>query len=329
MKATITATARYLPERVLTNFDLEKIIDTSDEWIRTRTGIEKRHIVREGQATAEMSTNVAKQLLDRTNTDPNDVDIIIVATVTPDRCFPSTAAVVQNNISAKNAWGYDLSGACTGFLYALDCGTNFIASGKYKKVMVIGADTMSSIVDYTDRNTCVLFGDGAGGVMLEPSEENGEIIDSILRIDGAGGDYLQMPAGGSLKPASHETVDKRMHYIHQDGRTVFKFAVKGMADVSAEILRKHKIPGEDIKLFVPHQANKRIIDAAAQRCGIHEDQVLININKYGNTTAGTIPIGLDEAVETGILHKGDLVLLAAFGAGFTWGSTLIEWGDLS
>ncbi len=329
MNATITATARYLPERVLTNFDLEKIIDTSDEWIRTRTGIEKRHIVSEGQATSDMSTHVAKQLLERSDTDPNDVDVIIIATVTPDKLFPSTAALVQNNISAKNAWGYDLSGACTGFLYALEAGTNLISSGKYKKVMVIGADTMSSIVDYTDRNTCVLFGDGAGGVMLEPSDNNSGIIDSILRIDGSGGDYLQMPAGGSLNPSSQETVEKRMHYIHQDGRTVFKFAVKGMADISADILKKHNILGEEIKLFVPHQANKRIIDAAAQRCGIDESQVLVNINKFGNTTAATIPIGLDEAVEHKTIQEGDLVLLAAFGAGFTWGSTLIRWGDLS
>lgn len=329
MRAKITATSRYLPEQILSNFDLEKIIDTSDEWIRTRTGIEKRHIVKEGQATAEMSTHVAKQLLERSNTNPEDVDLIIIATVTPDKLFPATAALVQNNISAKNAWGYDLSGACTGFLYALECGTNFITSGKYKKVMVIGSDTMSSIIDYTDRNTCVLFGDGAGGVMLEPSDNSEGIIDSIMRIDGAGGEYLHMPAGGSLNPASHETVDKRMHYIHQDGRTVFKFAVKGMADISAEILKKNNIDGEEVKLFVPHQANKRIIDAAAQRCGIHEDQVLININQYGNTTAGTIPIGLDEAVETGILQQGDIVLLAAFGAGFTWGSTLIQWGNLS
>ncbi len=329
MRATITATARYLPERVLTNFDMEKIIDTSDEWIRTRTGIEKRHIVSNGQATADLSTHVAKQLLERSGTNPDDVDIIILATVTPDRVFPSTAAIIQDNISAKNAWGFDLSGACTGFLYALETGANFIASGKYKKVMVIGAETMSSIIDYTDRNTCVLFGDGAGGVMLEPTTNDEGILDSIMHIDGSGADFLQMPAGGSLLPASHETVDKRLHSIQQDGKTVFKFAVRGMADVSADILKRNNINGQDIKLFIPHQANKRIIDAAAQRCGISENQVLININKYGNTTAATIPIGIDEAVEDGRLAKDDMILLAAFGAGFTWGSTLIRWGNNS
>jgi len=329
MRATITATARYLPERVLTNFDMEKIIDTSDEWIRTRTGIEKRHIVSNGQATADLSTHVAKQLLERSGTNPDDVDIIILATVTPDRVFPSTAAIIQDNISAKNAWGFDLSGACTGFLYALETGANFIASGKYKKVMVIGAETMSSIIEYTDRNTCVLFGDGAGGVMLEPTTNDEGILDSIMHIDGSGADFLQMPAGGSLLPASHETVDKRLHSIQQDGKTVFKFAVRGMADVSADILKRNNINGQDIKLFIPHQANKRIIDAAAQRCGISENQVLININKYGNTTAATIPIGIDEAVEDGRLAKDDMILLAAFGAGFTWGSTLIRWGNNS
>ncbi|MBC8215404.1 MAG: ketoacyl-ACP synthase III [Candidatus Marinimicrobia bacterium] len=329
MRATITATARYLPERVLTNFDMEKIIDTSDEWIRTRTGIETRHIVSNGQATADLSTHVAKQLLERSGTKPEDVDIIILATVTPDRVFPSTAAIIQDNISAKNAWGFDLSGACTGFLYALETGANFIASGRYKKVMVIGAETMSSIIDYTDRNTCVLFGDGAGGVMLEPATNDEGILDSIMHIDGSGADFLQMPAGGSLLPASHETVDKRLHSIQQDGKTVFKFAVRGMAEVSADILKRNNLNGQDIKLFIPHQANKRIIDAAAQRCGISENQVLININKYGNTTAATIPIGIDESVEDGRLKKGDLVLLAAFGAGFTWGSTLIRWGNIS
>ncbi len=329
MRATITATARYLPERVLTNFDMEKIIDTSDEWIRTRTGIETRHIVSNGQATADLSTHVAKQLLERSGTKPEDLDIIILATVTPDRVFPSTAAIIQDNISAKNAWGFDLSGACTGFLYALETGANFIASGRYKKVMVIGAETMSSIIDYTDRNTCVLFGDGAGGVMLEPATNDEGILDSIMHIDGSGADFLQMPAGGSLLPASYETVDKRLHSIQQDGKTVFKFAVRGMAEVSADILKRNNLNGQDIKLFIPHQANKRIIDAAAQRCDISENQVLININKYGNTTAATIPIGIDESVEDGRLKKGDLVLLAAFGAGFTWGSTLIRWGNIS
>lgn len=311
----------------MTNFDLEKIVDTSDEWIRSRTGIATRHLVAEGEATAAMGTHVARELLEKSGTRPEEVDAIIVGTVTPDMLFPSTAALIQNNIGASHAWGYDLSGACSGFLFALESGVRLVESGKYKKVLVIGGDTMSSILDYTDRNTCVLFGDGAGGVLLEPSTDESGIIDSILRIDGSGGPYLNMPAGGSLHPASHDTVDKRMHYIHQDGKAVFKFAVKGMAEISAEVLEKHGFSGSDIKLYIPHQANKRIIDAAAKRCGLTADQVLINIDKYGNTTAGTIPIGISEACDDGILEKGDLVLLAAFGAGFTWGSILIRWGE--
>ena len=326
MKATITATAKYLPKRVLSNFDLEKMVDTSDEWIITRTGIETRHIVSEGQASADMATEVAKILLERSNTDKNEIDLIIIATVTPDTMLPSTAARVQHNLDAHNCWGFDLSGACTGFLYALETGAKFVESGNYKKVMIIGVDTMSSIVDYTDRNTCVIFGDGAGGVLLEPSESQNGIIDSILRIDGAGGDSLIMPGGGSLHPASADTVKKKMHYVHQDGKTVFKFAVKGMADISSEIMKKNGFTGHDIKLFIPHQANKRIIDAAAKRCGIPDEHVLINIDKYGNTTAATIPIGMDEAVSDGIIKDGDLVLTSSFGAGFTWGSMLIRWG---
>jgi len=326
VKATITASARYLPERILTNSDLEKMVDTSDEWIRTRTGIVERHIVAEGQASSHMATHVANTLLERSGSDPTEIEIIIVATVTPDMLFPATAALVQRNIGAANAWGFDLSGACTGFLYALETGSRLIESGGYKKVMVIGVDTMSSILDFTDRNTCVLFGDGAGGVLLEPSSNSYGFIDSILHTDGSGGEYLLMPGGGSLHPPTHETVDKRMHYIRQDGKIVFKFAVKGMAEVCAEILDRNGISGKDVKLFVPHQANKRIIDAAAKRCGLTDDQVLININKYGNTTAATIPIGLDEAVEEKRLKTGDLLLLAAFGAGFTWGSMLFRWG---
>jgi len=326
LRAAITATAKYLPDRILTNSDLEKIIDTTDEWIKTRTGIDERHLVAEGQATSSMATEVAKILLKRTKSDPSEVDIIIIASVTPDMMFPSTASLIQDNIKAKNAWGFDLSGACTGFLFALETGAKFIESGKYNKVMVIGSDTMSAITDYTDRNTCVLFGDGAGGVMLEPAKKDEGVIDSILRLDGSGGPYLHMPAGGSLHPASDDTVKKRMHYIKQDGKTVFKFAVKGMADIAAEILEKNGIPGEDVKVFIPHQANKRIIDAAAKRCKIPQERVLININKYGNTTAATIPIGLDESHSEGRISKGDIVLLAAFGAGFSWGSSLIRWG---
>jgi 3-oxoacyl-[acyl-carrier-protein] synthase-3 len=326
LKAAITATAKYLPDRILTNSDLEKIIDTTDEWIKTRTGIDERHLVAEGQATSSMATEVAKILLKRTKSEPSEVEIIIIASVTPDMMFPSTASLVQDNIKAINAWGFDLSGACTGFLFALETGAKFIESGKYNKVMVIGSDTMSAITDYTDRNTCVLFGDGAGGVMLEPAKKDEGVIDSILRLDGSGGPYLHMPAGGSLHPASNDTVKKRMHYIKQDGKTVFKFAVKGMADIAAKILEKNGIPGEDVKVFIPHQANKRIIDAAAKRCKIPQERVLININKYGNTTAATIPIGLDESHSEGRISKGDIVLLAAFGAGFSWGSSLIRWG---
>ncbi len=326
MNAAITATAKYLPERVLSNFDLEKMIDTSDEWIRTRTGIDTRRLVSQGQASADMATKVAKILLERSDTDKNEIDLIIIATVTPDTMFPSTAARVQHNLSAQRCWGFDLSGACTGFLYALETGARFVESGDYKNVMVIGVDTMSSIIDYTDRNTCVLFGDGAGGVLLEPAKGKNGVLDAILRIDGAGGESLIMPGGGSLHPSSADTVKKKMHYVQQDGKTVFKFAVKGMADISSDILKKNNFTGDDVKLFIPHQANKRIIDAAAKRCKIPDDRVLINIDKYGNTTAATIPIGMDEANTDGTLEDGDLVLTASFGAGFTWGSMLIRWG---
>ena len=326
MKAAITASAKYLPKRVLTNFDLEKMVDTSDEWIRTRTGINTRRLVSEGQASADMATEVAKILLERTASDKNDIELIIIATVTPDTMFPSTAARVQHNLGVQNCWGFDLSGACTGFLYALETGARFIESGAYKKIMVIGVDTMSSIIDYTDRNTCVLFGDGAGGVLLEPTESKNGVIDAILRIDGAGGESLIMPGGGSLYPPSAETVKKKMHYVFQDGKTVYKFAVKGMADVSLEILEKHNFSGDDVKIFIPHQANKRIIEATAKRCKIPDDRVLINIQKYGNTTAATIPIGIEEAVAEERIEDGDLILTASFGAGFTWGSMLIRWG---
>ena len=325
MKAKISATAKYLPKKTLTNKDLEKMVETSDEWILSRTGIEKRHLVEEGEATSDMCKHVANELLRKSNKRPEEIDLILIATSTPDFPVVSTAALVQDKISATNAWGYDIVAACTGFVYAMETGAKLVESGKYQNVVVIGADTMSSIIDYTDRNTCIIFGDGAGGVLLEPSENDNGVLDSILCADGSGEKYLTVPAGGSLNPASKDTVNKRMHYVYQDGKTVFKFAVKNMADVSKQILDNNNLTGEDIKLFIPHQANKRIIDAAAERCGLRDDQVLVNINKYGNTTAGTIPIALDDAVEEKMLEKGDILLFAAFGGGFTWGSMLIKW----
>jgi 3-oxoacyl-[acyl-carrier-protein] synthase-3 len=329
MKAKITATARYLPKRTLSNFDLEKMVDTTDEWIRSRTGIENRHIVAEGEATSDMGTQIAKQLLARSKKSAEDIDLILVATSTPDFPVVSTAALVQDKIGAANAWGFDIVAACTGFVYAMETGSKMVESGQYKNVIVIGADTMSSIIDYTDRNTCIIFGDGGGGVLLEPSENEHGVLDSILYTDGSGSKYLTVPAGGSLHPASLDTIEKKMHYVYQDGKTVYKFAVKNMAKVSKQIMDKNGLKGEDIKLFIPHQANKRIIDAAAERCGLHNDQVFVNVNRYGNTTAGTIPLAIDEAVEMNLLAEGDLLLLAAFGGGFTWGSMLIRWGNVS
>ena len=325
MNATITATAHYVPEKILTNHDLEKIIDTSDEWIQSRTGITQRHIVGKNEATSDLCTQIAKQLLEKRGLSSDEIQIIIICTCTPDYFAPSTAALVQNNIGASKAWGFDLSGACTGFLYGLETGAKFIESGQYQRVMVIGVDTMSTIMDYTDRNICVLFGDGGGGAILESTSTEKGIIDSILRIDGSGADYLIMPGGGSRQPATVKSIKSRQHYLKQDGKTVYKFAVKGMADVSKDILTRNNLTGDDISLFIPHQANKRIIDATATRCGLSEDKVLINIGKYGNTTAGTIPLALSEAVDDGRLNNGNILLLAAFGAGFTWGSMLIKW----
>ena len=327
MKATITTTAHYLPERSLSNQELEKMVDTTNEWILSRTGIENRHLVKEGEATSDMGTQIAKKLLEKSGKSPEEIDLILVATSTPDFPVVSTAALIQHKIGAINAWGYDIVAACTGFVYAMETGSKLVESGRYKCVIVIGSDTMSSIIDYTDRNTCVIFGDGGGGVILEPTENENGVLDAILHTDGSGHKYLTVPAGGSLNPASQKTIDNKMHYVYQDGKTVFKFAVKNMADVSKQILDKNKLIGSDIKLFIPHQANKRIIDAATKRCGLKDEQVLVNINKYGNTTAGTIPIALNEAVESGRLIEGDLLLLAAFGGGFTWGSMLIRWGN--
>ena len=325
MNAKITATAHSTPEKVMTNFDLEKLVDTSDEWIQSRTGIVQRHVVSKDEASSDISTRIASSLLEKTQMSPDELDLIIVGTVTPDHFTPSTAALVQKNINANNAWGYDLSAACSGFLFGLETGANFITSGKYRKIMVIGVDTMTSILDFQDRDTCVIFGDGGGGVILEPTSNGNGIIDSILHMDGSGGEYLIVPGGGSRMPASAESIDKREHFIKQDGKTVFKYAVKGMADVSEKILSRNNLTGQDISLFIPHQANKRIIDSAANRCGISEEKVLINIDKYGNTTAGTIPIAINEAVRDNRIKDGDYILLASFGAGFTWGSILIKW----
>ena len=325
MRATITSTAHHVPEKILTNHDIEKMVETSDEWIQNRTGIKQRHIVSDDEASSDLSTHVAKKLLEKRGIKPEQIDIIIVGTVTPDHLTPSTAAIVQNNINAQNAWAFDLSAACSGFLFGLETGSKLIESGKYKTVMVIGVDTMTSILDFKDRETCIIFGDGAGGVILEPSKSDNGIISSILKTDGSGASSLNVLAGGSRKPATKETIAIREHFIRQYGKKVFKFAVKRMADVSKEVLLKNGLSGNDIKLFIPHQANKRIIDATGERCGIPKDRVLINIDRYGNTTAGTIPIALNEAVENKLINNGDYILLSAFGSGFTWGSILIKW----
>ena len=325
LKANITATGKYLPKEVLTNHDMAKLVETSDEWIQTRTGIRERRKVQKGEATVDMSTNAVRDLMERYDLDAKEIDAIIVATVTPDMILPCSAALVQKNINAVNAWGYDLSAACSGFLFGLESGAALIESGRCKKVIVIGADTMSSILNYEDRNTCILFGDGAGAVLLEPSEEFG-IIDSELRIDGTGGEFLRVDGGGSLHPASHETVSNKLHYVRQDGKTVYKFAVRGMADISYEVAERNNLKGDDISLFIPHQANKRIIDAAAKRLGLKESQIMINIDTYANTTSATIPICIAEVSEKNMLNFGDNVIISTFGAGFSWGAMYLKWG---
>lgn len=326
ISAVITGVGMYVPDKVLDNKYFESIVDTNDEWIRSRTGIIERRIIEDG-ATSDLGTRAVQDLLKTTNTDPEDIDIIIVATVTPDMFFPATACLIQDNIGAKNAWGFDFSAACSGFLFALENGANFIKSGKYKKVVVVGADKMSSITDYTDRNTCILFGDASAAVLLEPSDDPSlGVKDSILHIDGSGRNDLYMKAGGSAKPASHETVDNGEHYIYQDGKAVFKVAVKGMADVSVEVMEKCGLKSDDIAYLVPHQANLRIIDATAKRMGLSPDKVTINIQKYGNTTAATIPLCLTEYYRDGKIKKGDNLILAAFGGGYTWGAMHLVWG---
>lgn len=324
IRAAITAVHGYVPEDLLTNQDLEKMVDTTDEWIRTRTGIETRHILKgEGKGTSDMGAEAVKGLLAKLGLEPNDIDLLICATVTPDHQFPATANIICDKIGAKNAWGFDINAACSGFIFALTTATQFIQSGKHKRVVVVGADKMSSIIDYTDRSTCVIFGDGAGAVMLEPTTEEVGIMDSILRSDGHGRVYLHQKAGGSVKPASAETVAAREHYVFQDGQPVFKAAVVGMADVSAEIMEKNNLTADDVAWLVPHQANLRIIDATARRMGVGNDKVMINIQRYGNTTAGTIPLCLHDWESQ--LKKGDNIILSAFGGGFTWGAVYLKW----
>jgi len=323
--AAITAVGGYVPDYVLSNKELEKLVDTTDEWIITRTGITERRILKgEGKGTSELCVPVALEICRKRGITPADIDLIIVATVTPDMVFPATANIVADKIGAKNSFGFDIAAACSGFLYALDTGARFIESGRYKKVMVLGADKMSSIIDYTDRTTCIIFGDGGAGVLLEPNEEGYGLIDSVLKSDGHGREYLHMKAGGSAKPASIETVTNREHYVYQEGKMVFKYAVANMADAAAEIMERNKLTSDDIAWLVPHQANKRIIDATAHRMGLPEEKVMMNIQRYGNTTAGTLPLCLWDYEKQ--LKKGDNLVLAAFGGGFTWGATYLKWG---
>jgi 3-oxoacyl-[acyl-carrier-protein] synthase III len=325
-RVKISALGTYVPPRLLTNADLERMVDTNDEWIMSRVGIKERHIVDKGVATSDLAAEAAKRALAQRGIDANELDAIIVATVTPDMMFPATACLVQDKIGAKKVWGFDLQAGCSQFVYALQVGAQFVQTGAHKKVMVIGADVMSSIIDYTDRATCVLFGDGAGAVILEPADDDSlGLIDFLHEVDGSGGCSLYMPGGGSLNPSSHETVDKKMHYVHQDGSAVFKFAVRKMAESCVEILKRNGLTGDDIDLMIPHQANLRIINATAERMKLAPEKVVINIDRYGNTTGATIPLAMQTAIEDGRLKKGNLVLLAAVGAGFTVGTTLLRW----
>lgn len=322
ISAAITGVQGYVPEEVVTNVDLAKLVDTSDEWITSRTGIKERRILREGGAS-DLATPAIKKLLEKKGIDPLEIDLVIVGTVTPDYVFPSTSNVICDKVGMKNAWGYDVSAACSGFLYSIATGAQFIETGRYKKVLVVGVDKMSAILDYEDRTTCVIFGDGAGVVLLEPNEEGFGVQDFILRADGAGRQFLYQPAGGSMNPPTHQTIDERMHFVKQEGKTVFKFAVTNMAEVSAEIMEKNNLKSEDVDWLVPHQANLRIIDATAERMGLTKDKVMINIQKYGNTTAGTLPLCLWDYESK--LKKGDNIILASFGGGFTWGAVYIKW----
>ena len=326
-RVEIKSLATYVPPRVLTNAELEKMVETSDEWIQQRTGIKTRHIADPGMATSDLATMAAREAIAKAGLTPDDIDVIVVGTVTPDMLFPSTACLVQAKLGASKAWGFDLSAACSAFTYALTVGNTIVASGGAKHALVIGADVMSRIIDYTDRATCVLFGDGAGAVVLGPSnDDNIGILDYDHMIDGNGGPALCMPAGGSRMPATHETVDKRLHYVKQDGQAVFKFAVRNTGEICERLLKRNNLTGDDLDLFVSHQANKRIIMSAAERIGMPAEKVIINIDRYGNTTAGTIPLALHTAVEEGKLKKGNLILLTSVGAGFTVGSVLLRWG---
>lgn len=326
VRAKISALGTYAPPRLLTNADLERMVETTDQWILERTGIRERHIVDKGMATSDLAVEAARKALAERGVAPGDMEAIIVGTVTPDMFFPSTACLVQHKLGAKGIWGFDLSAACSAFVYALQAGAQFIATGTHKKVMVIGADVMSSVIDYTDRATCVIFGDGAGAVILEPAEDDSVgMIDFIHEVDGSGGCSLYMPGGGSLNPSTHDTVARRMHYVHQDGQAVFKFAVRKQAEACEKILQRNGLKGSDVDVFIPHQANKRIITATADRLGLRPESIVINIDRYGNTTAATIPLAMETARQEGKLKKGDLVLLAAVGAGFTVGTTLLRW----
>jgi 3-oxoacyl-[acyl-carrier-protein] synthase III len=326
IQPAITGLATYLPPRTLTNADLEKMVDTNDEWIQQRTGIRKRHIVDPGVATSDLAAEASRAAIAQAGLEPSDIDVIVVGTTTPDTMFPSTACLLQDKIGASKAWGFDLGAACSGFTYALTTAAGFVSAGMAKHVLVVGADVMSSIIDYTDRTTCVLFGDGAGAAVVSPSPGDGlGLIDFTHEVDGSGGPALCMPAGGSKLPASHETIDQRMHYVHQDGQTVFRFAVRKNEEVCRRLLDRNGLTADDLDLFVSHQANKRIIESAAQRLGVPPDKMVLNIGDYGNTTAATIPLALNDAVRDGRLKKGDLVLLASVGAGFTVGSVLLRW----
>ena len=326
VRAKISALGTYVPPRILSNADLEKMVETSNEWILERTGIRERHLVDKGVATSDLAVEAAKAALAERGLQPTDVEAILVATVTPDMLFPSTACLVQHKLGAKGSWGFDLSAACSAFLYALQTGAQYVSTGMHKRVLVIGSDVMSSIIDYTDRATCVIFGDGAGAVLLEAADEDSVgLIDYLHEVDGSGACSLYMPGGGSLNPSTRETVEKKMHYVHQDGQAVFKFAVRKQTELCEKLLERNGLKGSDIDAFIPHQANRRIIMATADRLGLRPESIIVNIDRFGNTTAGTIPLAMDTARQEGKLKKGSLVLLASVGAGFTVGATLLRW----